>query len=255
MGVPLERALKGISDAGFGFVELLSIPNWIVEENVSPKMSKEELRKVKKLLDDYGLRIVSLSGHIDYLAEKSRDTKIVVAALKDRIELASQLGCKYINTGAWTTDKQIFYESVPELIDACSRHDISLGLEVGEPGLTATGRGLIELLSDVKSNKIGINYDTGNIRWLLGIEPETDLPFTFPRLIHFHLKDQLGGKGVENYPALGKGEIKFATIFAMLKEVSFKGPVTVEIEMPCDNLELRDKEVQESFSFARRYVN
>lgn len=59
-----------------------------------------------------------------------------------------------------------------------------LGLKVGEPVLTATGKNLAELLKPVKSKNIGVNYDTGNIRFLTGIEPERDLPDTLERLVH-----------------------------------------------------------------------
>ncbi len=58
-------------------------------------------------------------------------------------------------------EKQSFYDTVDELGDICKQRSIVLGLEVGEPGLTATGKGLMELLKPVKSENIGINYDTG----------------------------------------------------------------------------------------------
>jgi sugar phosphate isomerase/epimerase len=128
-------------------------------------------------------------------------------ALERRIELASKLGCKYVNTGAWTLEKHSFYETVGEVLDFCRQYSLVLGLEVEDPGLTATGKDLMELLKLVKSEHIGINYDTGNIRWLVGIEPETDLPRMLERLLHMHVKDQVGGKGKEGFPALGDGEV------------------------------------------------
>ena len=254
MGYPLERALDGIARAGYEYVELLSIPNWIAAEHVKPEIGEEDLRKVGKLLNEYGLSPISLSGHIDFLVKGPQDTKVAMAALEKRIELAFQLGCKYVNTGAWTTEKQSFHNTVNELLDSCKRRSIVLGLEVGEPGLTATGRGLMELLRPIESESIGINYDTGNIRWLVGIEPETDLPSTLPRLVHMHIKDQSGGKDKENFPALGEGEVNFTKVFEIVKEAGFSGPFTIEIENRSQNPAQRDDDIRRCHDYIRRYV-
>ena len=254
MQYSLERALEGIANAGYENVELLSIPNWIAAEHVKPEMGEEGIRKVEKLLDDHGLSAVSLSGHIDFLVKGPQDVKVAMGALEKRIELASKLGCKYVNTGAWTLEKQSFYDTVDELGDICKQRSIVLGLEVGEPGLTATGKGLMELLKPVKSENIGINYDTGNIRWLVGIEPETDLPTTLERLVHMHVKDQAGGKGKENFPALGDGEVDFTKVFDIVKKSAFKGPFTVEIENRSESPAQRDDDVKRCYDYITRYV-
>jgi L-ribulose-5-phosphate 3-epimerase len=254
MGVPLERALEGISRAGYEYVELLSIPNWIAPEHVKPEMGEGDMRKVSKLLGEYGLSPISLSGHIDFLIKNPQDTKIAAAALEKRIELASRLGCKYVNTGAWATDRESFYDAVKGLLDSCKRHNVILGLEVGEPGLTATGRELMELLTPIESEAIGVNYDTGNVRWLVGIEPETDLPGTLSRLVHMHLKDQVGGKDKEDFPALGDGEVNFAAVFDIIRKSGFQGPFTIEIENRCESPAKRDEDVKRSYEFTKRFL-
>ncbi len=255
MAYSLERALEGIAKAEYEYVELLSIPNWIASEHVNPEMGEEGIRRVSKLLDEYGLSPLSLSGHIDFLVKGPRDTRVAVEALKKRIELASRLGCKYINTGAWTTEKQSFYETIGELVDSCKQHDVVLGLEVGEPGLTATGQELMELLKPISSERVGVNYDTGNIRWLVGIEPETDLPSTLQRLVHMHVKDQAGGKGKENFPTLGDGEVDFTKVFEILKKSSFQGPYTIEIENRGENPTKRDDDIKRCYDFIRRHLS
>lgn len=250
----LARALKGIANAGFEYVELLSIPNWISKEHVSPETGEDGIQKVEKLLNEYGLTAISLSGHIDFLVKEARDTRIAMNALKTRIELASKLGCKYVNTGAWTKEKQVFYQTTDELIDCCKKYNITLGLEVGEPGLTATGTELAELLKPVKARNIGINYDTGNIRWLTGIEPERDLPRAIERLVHMHLKDQAGGKDKWDFPPLGDGEVNFTSVFDIVNKSGFEGPFTVEVETSSEDPTQRDHEVKRCHDFLTRYL-
>jgi sugar phosphate isomerase/epimerase len=179
-------------------------------------------------------------------------TRVAMEALGKRIGLAARLGCRYVNTGAWTIEKQAFYDTVYEMVDLCRPYNIILGLEVGEPGLTSTGKDLMELLKPVKSENIGINYDTGNIRWLTGIEPETDLPSTLGRLVHMHVKDQAGGRGKEAFPVLGDGEVDFTKVFDVVKNIEFEGPFTIEMEMPAENAARRDNDVKRCKDYLNR---
>jgi sugar phosphate isomerase/epimerase len=252
MEYTLQRALEGIANAGFEYVELVSIPR--LAEHVRPEMTKDDLKTVSELLEEYSLSTVSLSAHVNGLVKNPQDTEFAIKSLKERIGLASQLGCKYINTGSWTTNKQSFYDTVYALVDLCKHHNMILGLEVGEPGLTATGEQLIELLKPIQAENVGINYDTGNIRCLTGIEPEVDLPSTLGRLVHMHVKDQIGGKAKEIFPALGDGEVNFANVFNIINKSHFKGPFTVEIEMPSKNPSQRDNDIRLSFDNLKKYL-
>ena len=74
------------------------------------------------------------------------------------------------------------------------------------------------------------NYDPGNVRYYTGAVPEEDIEFALPRLGHFHLKDQRGGKGVADFPPLGEGEVDIPRILRRLRETGFSGPVCMEIE-------------------------
>ncbi len=94
---PLELAFRGIANAGFEYVELPSIPN--LTEHVTPDMGREGIYKVRKLLNEYGLSMVSFSGYINLLVKSPQDTKIAMEALRRRMELAFEFGCKYFNTG------------------------------------------------------------------------------------------------------------------------------------------------------------
>lgn len=254
MAHPLKQALEGIAKADFKYVELISIPNWVAEEHVNPEMGEEHLRKVESLLNEYNLSTISLSGHIDFLVMGPQSTKVAMKALEKRIELAARLGCKYVNTGAWTFETQVFYDTVYEILDLCKSHNIILGLEVGEPGLTSTGKELMKLLNPIRSENIGINYDTGNIRWLTGIEPETDLPSTLGRLVHMHVKDQAGGRGKEEFPALGDGEVDFTKVFDVVKKMKFEGPFIIEIEMPAENAAQRDDDVKRCKDYLEKHL-
>jgi L-ribulose-5-phosphate 3-epimerase len=243
MRFSLERALEGISKAGFEHVELLSIPG--LYEHVKPEevKSERELAEIRRLLARFGLTAISLSAHVQLLVKNPDDTPVAIEALRKRIEMAHGLGIKYVNTGMWSLTKESFYETVPEILDLCKSRDVILGLEVGEPGLTATGRDTMELLRPISSKNVGINYDTANIRWSTGVNAEDDLPFALDRVVHMHVKDQIGGKGAEVFPPLGEGEVNLREVFQIVNKSGFQGPMCLEIETLAADPAKRDAEV------------
>jgi sugar phosphate isomerase/epimerase len=113
----------------------------------------------------------------------------------------------------------------------------------------------MELLKPVKAGNIGINYDTGNIRCLTGIDPEKDLPNALDRIVHMHIKDQRGGKGMEQFPALGHGEVDFRRVFYIVRANDFEGPFCLEIEDHAENDIRRDDDVRESYIFLKRFLD
>ena len=56
---------------------------------------------------------------------------------------------------------------------------------------------------------IGINYDPGNVIFYGGVRPEDDIPARPTTSRHMHVKDQIGGIGVWNFPQVGTGEVDF----------------------------------------------
>ncbi len=250
MGSQLERALRGISRAGFEYVELLSIPG--IPEHVRPEdLSDDTLERLRRMLEEESLTVISISGHVQLLVKKPEDTPTAIRALKRRIELAHDLGAMYVNTGMWAVSATEFHETIYDIADFCKDREVMLGLEIGEPGLTSTGKDAVELLQSVKLDNVGLNYDTGNIRWSRGVNPEDDLPLAIDRVIHMHVKDQVGGIGVETYPPLGEGEVNFQRVFNIVRQSNFKGPFCLEIEMPFSDASKRDEDVKHGLEFIK----
>ena len=71
------------------------------------------------------------------------------------------------------------------------------------------------------------------------------------------VKDQIGGKGVWNFPATGTGDVKFDAIFAALDQVRFAGICSVEVEFqgePMPPLEEIDAAMAASYAYVRGFV-
>ena len=251
-GYSLERALEGISKAGFRNIELGA--NDHCSHVSGETVTDSAIKQLQRGLADYGLQIVSLSSHVNLAGRTREDGFRQVRRLKSGIDLAKKLGCKYVITGPGEveTDEQTgrFFENIRATIDYCEREDIIIGLET-HGKLTATAEACREVLSRLHSKHIGINYDTANVIYYGGVRPEEDVVKIADKVVHVHAKDHIGGKGEYDFPAIGDGDIDFRAVFSALRTVDYGGPYSVEVEFrgPCtvDGPEIVDEALGKSF--------
>lgn len=254
----LEEALAGIAKAGFKSVELSSVPGWT--EHVRRDADDEELGYVKDLLAKHGLTAISFAGHSDLVSEKG------VAEFRKALVLAKKLGIGFVTTstgghdassaGSLEEQRGSFVANFRPLADEAAAMGIVICLET-HGGLLATGAISAELVRDIGRPNVGINYDPGNVIFYGATRPETDIAAAAPLVTHMHVKDQIGGAGNWNFPAVGAGEIDFAPIFAALDAVGFDGPCSVEVEFsgePWPSLPDVDAAVAQSYAFVRGFV-
>ena len=124
-------------------------------------------------------------------------------------------------------------------------------------GLLATGQISKALIEDIGKPNIGINYDPGNVIHYGDVRPEDDLPGAVDKVTHMHVKDQIGGVGVWNFPTVGTGEVDFPALFKTLDEAGFDGPCSIEIEFqgePWPPLEDVNRAMAESYRYVRPFV-
>ena len=227
----LNEALAGIAAAGYTSVELSSVPGWT--EHVLRASSEQDLQEVATLVASYGLEPISLSGHSDLASDEG------IAEFRKALGIAARLGIRWVTTSTGghdassegTIDEQraFFLSRIRPLAQEAAADGISICLET-HGGVSATGALAAQLVQDIDLANVGINYDTANVIFYGHVRPEEDIVAAAPYVNHLHIKDQIGGPGVWNFPQIGTGEIDFVPIFAALDAVSFAGPCSIEIE-------------------------
>ena len=85
-GYSIEEAVHGIVAAGFH--ELTATKGWT--EHVFPDMSLSRLLRTRRLLEEAGLTVVAMSGHVNLMDEER------IADFVDNIELAHFLSAPVI---------------------------------------------------------------------------------------------------------------------------------------------------------------
>ncbi len=219
----LEEALRGLAEAGFEHVEIGAVKGFL--EHVDP--DEPDVEGCRRLLAEYGLSCVSMSGHAPLHQEigKRRLTNVLRAG--------QELGIQVLNTftGDAESPEEIaaFKANVREIADEAQAAGIRLCIET-DSNLLPTAEIGRPILDEIGHDWVQFNYDPGNVRYYTGAVPEQDLEFALDRLGHFHLKDQRGGKDVKDFPPLGEGEVDIPHILRRLRETGFSGPVSMEIE-------------------------
>ncbi len=250
-GFSIEEAIKGISEAGFQYIELTATKGWT--EHVFPTMSFAELQRVKDLLKDAGLTPFSMSGHTNLMDTERLGDFIV------NIQLAAFFGCDYIVSSIGeahlednaVATNEIAAENIRGLLPTLEGHDLTLVLE--NHGEHSTGMIIKEIVELVDSPRVLINYDTANVIHYAGIDPITDMPGCVDLIGHLHLKDKIGGIQEWNFPALGKGEVDIPGVLTILDKAKNDSPVSIEIEFT-DAGPKDLEEVNEAVRESRKYL-
>jgi sugar phosphate isomerase/epimerase len=254
----LDEALKGIAAAGFTSVELSSVPGWT--EHVLRDASDSDLDAVRQQVREAGLDAISLSGHSDLASDEG------VAAFRRSIHIARHLNIPYVttstgghddsSTGSVADQRQAFLTRFGPLADEAAEAGINICIET-HGGLSATGKLAAELVQAIGKPNVGINYDTANVIFYGNTRPEEDIRAALPYITHVHLKDKAGGDQEWNFPAIGSGNVDFETIFGILKEGDFHGPVSIELEFqgePWPPLDEVNSAVTDSYTFIRKFM-
>jgi len=222
----LEEALRGLAEAGFENVEIGAVKGFL--EHLDPdSLGPREIQGTRELLDRYGLRCASMSGHAALHTDEG------LGRLRRVLAAGRELGVVVLNTftGDAETAEQIetFRGNARTLADEAQAAGIRLCIET-DSNLLPTAEVGVRLLDEIGNDWIQINYDPGNVVYYTGARPEDDVKHGLQRIGHVHLKDQRGGQGVLDFPALGEGEIDIPSILRDLAGSGFSGPVSMEIE-------------------------
>jgi sugar phosphate isomerase/epimerase len=184
---------------------------------------------------------------------------------RSNIQLAHRLGCKYIISSAGEAHSgenevfadDILAEHIGTLVPALKEYGLKMALEVhGEYG---TGASLKRVVQKVDSDRVGINYDTGNVVFYGAAAPEEDIKTCGEYVNFVHLKDKIGPAGEWNFPAIGRGELSLLPFIKYLHEYGYQGPYSIEIEYTQGftmnskkegDLAIANQAVKDSFDYA-----
>ncbi len=224
---PIEAALEGLAEAGYRNVEIGAVKGWF--EHIDPDtVSDEQVQRIQRLLADLGLTPVSLSGHAQLQTDEG------AARFGRALAIAAALGMRVVNTytgdAATEAEREQWFANMADLCDQADRLGLVIGMET-DSNMLPTAQAGVPILDRInRPGVIGFNYDPGNVVYYTGADPVTDIGFALPRMVHFHLKDKIGGQGVFNFPPPGDGELDLLNLVAQCDAAGYDGPISAEVE-------------------------
>jgi L-ribulose-5-phosphate 3-epimerase len=249
----LERALAGISEAGFEFVELCSIPDYC--EHVMPeRMSTGDGRALGDTIASFGLvpRVLNLAADLT--------TDAGVDSLIAGLDLAELLGVVVVVTHVdhIRDDETLdaFLRRVERIAAAAERTGVCVGFET-HGGVCSTGPQTLAFVRGLGSEWLGVTYDVANVLYAGGADPVTDLTAIvddFVLVVHVHLKDKASAVvGEYDFPPFGEGVVDFERVLGLLERTGYSGAMTVEVEL--DGRPAAPEHVDAALASSLSYLN
>jgi sugar phosphate isomerase/epimerase len=158
------------------------------------------------------------------------------------LTLARELGAACITTepggpvepaDSWSAALKLFVEMLKPVAEHAEKEGVLLLIEP-EPGLLIeTADQFLELMEQVDSPAIGLNFDIGHF-YCVGDEPAPTVHRLAPYIRHFHLED-IAATRVHHHLIPGEGAIDFAATFDAIRQIDYKGWITIELYPYVDN--------------------
>jgi len=230
---PLERYLERLALFGYRGAELNGEP---------AQYDRAELRR---LLTRYGLRVPFLTASCDWptderdLANPSPEVRArAVAHFKACVDLAAEIGAPGIGIGPQAGGRvrpiegfQAEWGYAVAATREIARYAESKGIWVApealnryEAFLVTNHRQALDFVAAVDAPNVGVLLDTFHMNME---EPDlaAAIEATGERLFHLHLADS-------NREGLGCGHIDFASVFAALQRIGYRGSLGLEVMAP-----------------------
>jgi len=205
--------------------------------------SNSNAGELRALLESVDCSLSAVDAHCSLLLPQ-----VGVPFLKGAIDFAAEVQCPFVVSDEgplaveWMDLDRSFdvmcFALEPVIAHAAER-SVHYAMELHN-ALTARPEYLMKLLARFGPAELGVNFDTGN-SFLAGNDPVDYLRQVAGRVVHVHVKDipasQLHERGKVTGTrvgvAAGDGEVDLSGIVEVLREVEYRGVLSVE----CDTLD------------------
>ena len=245
----LRECLQLAKNAGFDGIEL----NYDLENDLSPKASKRDYQRIRRMADDIGIEISGLCSFLFWpypLSSNDEAKRNRGIELAGKIaQAASVLGVKNVLLvpGAvhipWRDDHEPVpndicdrraKEAVGKLASQAEKLDVYLNIEnIFFNGYLMTPMEMNAFVDSFQSEHVKIHFDTGNISMFQN--PEHWVPIMGKRTQNIHFKE-FTKKGtdfsLETFRPLLDGTTNWPAVMKALEDIEYRGFLTFEYFHP-----------------------
>jgi sugar phosphate isomerase/epimerase len=217
-----DAALKGIKDAGFQTVGLLTpMPG---EPFLAAAASDEYLANLKKRISESGLTVTMGSLHGNFSSPPDN----AIQQVRRQIDHAASLNVEWLLTFGVDkdTDYATYCKAMADAADYAHERNVKLVLKP-HGGSSGSSSEIIRCLKDVGRPNFKIWYDAGNIIYYTGKDPIEEVKQIAQYVTGFCAKD-CAAPHSDVMIQFGTGKVDFAGVYGELKKAGFHGPTFIE---------------------------
>lgn len=231
-----EEKFRAAKRAGFDYMELSVDES--DERLARLDWSDEEIETLRTVMRFTGISFptMCLSGHRKY-PFGSKDPAVrkrAMEIMEKAIRLSVKLGIRCIQLAAYDVyyeesdeeTKAFFLAGMREAVAMASRAGVILALEIMDTKFVGTIVRALHYLREIPSPYFKIYPDMGNLSNFSN-DVTAEFEIGLAETVAIHVKETK--PGVFKEVPFGEGEVKFAEIFAKLKELNYQGMFLVEM--------------------------
>jgi len=223
--LPLPQALVAAARAGAQGVQFD-----LREEVRAGELTETGCRQLLHQIDEIGLRVAStiFPTRKSLFDEEQLDAR--VAAIRAAMKFAWQLKCRIrvIRAGRIPTDRESKdYQLLRDVMTDLTRHGNQVGVSLALSPTQDSPETMADFVGAIQSGPIGINFDPAAFL-MAGHAPSPAYRKLHTLITHVTARDAIRdaeGAGLEQ--ALGRGEVDWFELLALLEESAYSGWTTV----------------------------
>ena len=236
--MPLDQQIELVRRAGYAGICLVSDPR--ISPLDAQRITAEERRKLRGMLDDADLALTAIAGHANLLepdAELRRQNM-------DRIRAGLDLAVDLAGDGAppplvsmgfgtpetYESDRSALAERFAELAEHAKKTGGVLALEPHVGQAMDQPEKVVWLMQAVNSPHFRLNLDNSHFE-VMGRDMDEYLPLLVPFAVHTDLKDQRGRSPAHEYLVPGEGDFSYPRYLRALTAAGYQGYLTIEISV------------------------
>lgn len=232
--LPVTQAIRTCAEIGYDCVELALMADW---PTAPEKLTTENRREIRTLLDDTNLRLTAVMDNLKLLAPDAEHRRNLDRIARDA-ELAHELspgdppvletvlGSK---PSEWEQVKQPMADRLGEWAETAANSKITIAIKPHVGGALHTPEGALWLLERVNRPDIKLAYDFSHYE-LRGLKLADTIRALGERSVFVHIKDAKGTAEKFEFQLPGAtGTVDYAEYLRLLVTAGYRGCVVVEV--------------------------
>lgn len=237
----IEQTIGILASIGYDGVEIMcDVPHAWPPETDAVKVAsiREALRNHRMGVSNLNAFMMCAIGdfhHPSWIEEEVAERRKRVDHTVACVELAAQLGAATISTepggplGGMDRRRalEIFHSGIAEAGRTAGQRGVKILVEPEPDLLIETSLQFREFYEKADPRTVGLNFDVGHF-YCVGEDPAGLAREFGPLISHVHLEDIAADRKHFHLPP-GKGAIDYDALFAALRDIGYRGWITVEL--------------------------